>query len=387
MGAGEGAVGSTLMVVAGEASGDLHGAALCRALRARVPGLRLTGMGGDLMAAAGVGLLAHVRDVAVVGLSEVTRRLPALWRSWRRLVAALDRERPRALVLIDFPGFNLRLARRARRLGVPVVYYVPPQVWAWRPGRLARIRRDVALVLAVLPFEAPLYRAAGVPVAYVGHPILDALVGAPSREAARRLLGLAPTDLVVGLLPGSRPHEVARLLPLMRAAAVRLAAARPGARFVLARAPTVGAADLARRLDGGPPVQVEAGRTHAVMRAADLLLVASGTAALEAALLGTPMVVCYRVSRATAFVARRVLRVPWISLANLVLGRAVVPELYTPADATPARLAAEALRLLDTPAARAAQRAAFAELAAELGPPGVADRAAQLVLAQARVAA
>jgi lipid-A-disaccharide synthase len=280
---------------------------------------------------------------------------------------------------------NLRLARAARRAGIPVVYFVPPQVWAWRPGRVRAIRERVSLVLAVFPFEHALYQAAGVPVRFVGHPVLDGLTRAPERDDARRQLGLAGDDLVVGLLPGSRRQEIDRLLPLMRDAAMQLARARPGVRFALGLAPTVDEADVRRHLAGGPPVVIARDATHAVMRAADLLLVNSGTATLEAALLGTPMVVCYRLSRLTEAWVRVLVRVPWISLANIVLGRAVVPELYQ-AALTPERVAAEALALLRSPAALGAQRAAFRELGGALGRPGVGLRAARhiLDLAQAR---
>ncbi len=368
------------MLVAGEASGDLHGASLSRALRLASPGARLLGMGGAGMAAAGVELIADIRDSAVVGLSEVFRRLPELRRIYRRLVSALTGERPDVLVLIDYPGMNLRLAGVARRLGVPVVYFIPPQIWAWRPGRLRTIRDRVALVLAVLPFERALYARAGVPAEFVGHPLLDALAAAPERGAARRELGLDDRALVIGLLPGSRHQEIERMTPLMREAATRIRAVRPQARFVVGLAPTVERGAVARHLAGDPAGWLLTDRTYAVMRASDLLLATSGTVTLEAALLGTPMVVCYRVSRLSEWVAHRVVRVPWISLPNIVLGRAVVPELIRRRDASAGRLAQEALRLLDTPGALDAQRGAFKELAVELGEPGVGARAARLIL-------
>ena len=374
------------MLAAGEASGDLHGAAVCRGLKGLAPACRLVGMGGARMAAAGMELLVDVTASAVVGGSEALSRLPVLYRALHRLRAALEEApRPAALVLIDFPEFNLRLARAARRVGVPVVYFIPPQVWAWRRGRVRTIRRLVSLVLAVFPFEPPLYRLAGVPVAFVGHPLLDALAGAPDRAAARRELGLAAGARVVGLLPGSRREEVARMLPVMGAAAARIRAATPEVQFVLARAPTVEAEAIARHVDGMTGLTMVDGRTHAVLRAADLALVTSGTATLEAALLGTPMVVCYRLSRLSGLAARLLIRVPWISLANLTLGRAVVPELYQ-ASATGERLAEEALRLLESPGALGAQREAFRELAGRLGEPGVGVRAARLVLAEAGAA-
>ena len=366
------------MLVAGEASGDLHGATLARALRRQAPATRLYGMGGRAMAAEGVELLIDATGDATVGGTEAVAGVPGLYRAYRRLRATLaGPERPDALVLIDFPEFNLRLARAARRAGVAVVYFVPPQVWAWRPWRVRLIRRVVSLVLAVFPFEPPLYRRAGVPVAFVGHPTVDALAAAPSRDEARKRLGLDDGAPVIGLLPGSRRLEVARVMPVMRQAAELIVASHPGARFVVAQAPTVERAALEASGAGG--FTIVPSSAHAVMRAADLLIVTSGTATLEAALLGTPMVVCYQLSRLTELLFAPLVRVPWISLANITLGRAVVPELYQ-SRLSAASLAREALALLESPAALAAQREAFGELAGQLGAPGVGVRAARHVL-------
>src|SRR6267142_4544563 len=268
-----------IMVIAGEASGDLHGATLCRALRALAPARPLVGLGGERMAAAGLERLADVTAAAAIGGTEAFGPIPTLLSAWRRVRAALTGPaRPAALVLIDFPEFNLRLARVARRAGIPVVYFIPPQVWAWRPWRVRAIRERVSLVLAVFPFEAALYRQAGLRVEFVGHPVLDALDGAPAREEARRRLGLGAGDLVIGLLPGSRKQEIEGTLPVLRRVAARIAAARPGARFVLAAAPLVASGASAGRHVGGlekvigsDPIQVVHGDTYAVMRAADLL--------------------------------------------------------------------------------------------------------------------
>lgn len=376
---------STIMLVAGEASGDLHGSTLARAIRALAPDVALVGMGGGRMAAAGVELWADVTPSAAVGGTEAVHGLPALYRTFRRLRAALERERPAALVIIDFPEFNLRLAAAARRAGIPVVYFVPPQIWAWRAGRMRTIRRVVSHVVAVLPFETAIYRAAGVPVDFVGHPLVDAVAAAPARDDARRALGIG-AELVVGILPGSRRAEVERMLPVLRDATARVAAVRPGARFLVAQAPTVDRAELAPLLDGEPRLEVVTDATYAVMRAADLLLVTSGTATLEAALLGTPMIVAYRMSRLSGLMAATLVRVPWISLPNLTLGREAVPEVHL-AAATGHRLGAEAVRLLTEPGALEAQRRAFAELREMVGAPGVAERAARLVLATAARAA
>ncbi|HEV8441293.1 MAG TPA: lipid-A-disaccharide synthase [Methylomirabilota bacterium] len=381
---------ASIMLSAGEVSGDLHGAALCRALRELHPGVKLWGMGGAQMAAAGMDVIADPTGRAVVGTSEALGRIPALYREYRKLLGRLRAERPAALVLIDFPEFNLRLARHARRAGVPVVYFIPPQLWAWRQGRIRQVRRRVNRVLAVLPFEPELYRSADVLVEFVGHPLLDALPLDLGRDEARRRLGLGPDEIVVGLLPGSRREEVSRLLPPMLTAARRLSTARAAQRFVLALAATVEgtAVDemLARSRDADSPrVEAWSGRTYEVMAAADLILVASGTATLEAALLGVPMVVCYRVSRVTEAVVRLLVRVRWCSLPNLVAGRAVVPEILQD-DVTGQRLAAEALKLLEDPIAAAAQRAAFKDLRARLGEPGVCHRAARAILKSAKLA-
>lgn len=373
---------TSFMLVAGEASGDLHGAQLARALSALAPGVWLTGMGGIRMAEAGVRLVEDLTGLAVVGGSEAVGRLPRLYRAYRTLARAMAETRPRGLVLIDFPEFNLLLARVAKRLGIPVIYFVPPQVWAWRRGRVRRIARLVTKVLAVFPFEVPLYRSAGVPVEFVGHPLLDSLPRALDRAEARRRMALPDGSTLVGLLPGSRREEVERLLGPMTEAAARIQAAWPDVRFALALAPTVKPEAVAAVAACPAKIDVLSGRTHEIMAAADLLLIASGTATLEAACLGTPMVVCYRVSRLSELIGRLLIRVPWISLANILANRAVVPELLQD-EATGERLAEEALSLLREPGRLAAQREAFCGIRGELGEPGVGERAARCVLAVA----
>jgi lipid-A-disaccharide synthase len=365
--------------VAGEASGDLHGSTLARALTALVPDLRLAGMGGARMIAAGVRLVERADRVTVVGGTEALGRLPALWRAFRRLRGELRRRRPGALVLIDFPEFNLRLARVARRLGVPVVYFVAPQLWAWRRGRVRAMARDVNRVLAIFPFEVGLYQEAGVPVEFVGHPLLDVLP-ALDRDTARA--GLArDSERLVGLLPGSRDAEVRRHLPVLLGATAKIVARHPRTRFAVPVASTIEPDGvIAGVRASGLPITVLRGEAYRVMAAADLLLVASGTATLEAACYGAPMVVLYKLSTVSYRIARVLVRgVPHISLPNIVAGREIVPELIQ-AQATPAAVASAASRLLEDDAGRAAQRAALLEVRSRLGETGAGLRAARAVL-------
>lgn len=369
------------MMSAGEASGDLHGATVCRALKRLDPHLRIVGMGGSRMRAEGMEILVDPTAHAGVGTSEVLGRIPSLFRAYRLLVRRLRKERPRALVVIDFPEFNLRLARQARRARVPVVYFMPPQLWAWRSGRIRQMASRVTQVLAAFPFERDLYEKAGIPVEYVGHPLLDAVPLALDKAEARERLGIEASRIVVGLLPGSRREEVENLLPPMLEAAARLAGSDGKRTFALGLAPTVSRATIDEYIkrSAAPPVNVVESLTHEVMAAADVLLVASGTATLEAALLGTPMVVCYRVSRLTEVVGRLLKQIPWISLPNIVARRTVVPEILQ-ADVTGARLAAEAERLLEDAPLATAQRASFKDLRERLGEPGVGERAARVIL-------
>ena len=338
------------------------------------------------MAAAGVELLERFDRLTVVGGTEAIRRLPAIWRALQALRQRLRETPPRALVLIDFPEFNFRLARHARQLGIPVVYFVPPQLWAWREGRVRTMARDVSRVLAVFPFEVGLYQEAGVPVEFVGHPILDAL---PVLDHATAREGLAgASDRLVGLLPGSRVEEVTRHLPLMLGAAARLARTLPALRFVLALAPTVPPETVAAVVaevapEHRVPMTILRDETYRVMAGADLLLVASGTATLEAACFGAPMVVLYRLSRVSYALARLLVRgVSHISLPNILAGRGIVPELIQ-GRATASTLGRAALSLLEDESARATQRAALLEVRARLGEPGAGRRAAEAVVREA----
>jgi lipid-A-disaccharide synthase len=375
-----------ILIVAGEASGDLHGARLVEALRRLDPRLSVEGMGGTQMRNAGVGLLADAGDTAVVGLTELWEKRRALQGALRRLREHLQAARPALLICIDFPDFNLLLARTAHRLGIPVCYFISPQVWAWRRGRIRTIRRLVRKMLVLFQFEESLYRDAGVDVTFVGHPLLDALAEVPPRSACRAALGIPESTPVLGLLPGSRQAEIRRLLPLLLATASRLTATRPNLTLLLGLAPTLDRAAVeAVVAASGVPVRVVQGRTYEVMRASDLLLAVSGTATLEAAILGSPMIITYRVGILSWYAARLLVRVRFIGLPNLVVNDGIVPELIQ-FDATPERLAATAAEILDSPERQARMRAKLADVRTRLGAPGAAERAAREVLALLPVA-
>jgi len=363
-----------ILISSGEPSGDLYGALLLRELKELVPPFEAFGLGGDELAAQGSRLIAHVRDLAVVGLLEVLRHLPRLKRILGDVMADVDRHPPDLAVLIDYAGFHLRLAQALRRRGVPIVYYVSPQVWAWRRGRLRTIRETVSRMLVLFPFEPAVYEQAGIPVTFVGHPLVDRLAPVADRAAARAALGLDATRPLVVLLPGSRPQEVRYNLPPLAGAASILAARRPDLRFALAAAPGLDAQWLRSRVPGAPMTVLQ-GRTSALLAAADLGLVASGTATVEAALVGTPMIVVYRLSPITYALGKPFVHVPHYAMVNLIAERRLVPEIIQ-GEFTPERVADEALRLLDDPAALDVIREGLATVRRRLGEPGASRRAA-----------
>jgi lipid-A-disaccharide synthase len=367
-----------LLVSSGEPSGDLYAAELVRHLRESIPALDVFGLGGDQLAAQGAHLVAHVRDLAVVGLVEVLRHLRRLRGIFRSVLAQVDQTRPDLAVLVDYPDFHLRLARELKRRGVPVVYYVSPQLWAWRRGRMHTIRETVAHMIVIFPFEEALYREAGVPATFVGHPLVDTVRPAVDREAFLASAGFDPTRPVVVALPGSRPQEVAHNLPPLVDGLRLLTARRPQAQLALAVAPSLPPATFDGALEGLPIVRL-VGRTHELMSTASAGIVASGTATVEAALLGLPMVVVYRLSALTYALGRPFVRVPRFAMANLIAGREVVKELIQK-DFNGPNVAAETLRLLDDPEALTAVRSGLADVRQRLGQPGASARAARVVL-------
>lgn len=367
-----------LLLVAGEASGDLHAADLVRTLRASFPDLEVFGLGGERLREAGMHTVADANDVATVGLTQAAGRLRTLWRAYRALARRLRENPPDLCVLVDFPEFNLRLARLAKRAGVPVLYYIGPQVWAWRRGRVRKIARRVDRLAVVFPFEPALYEGQRADVEFVGHPLLDRVRATRGRDETLRAHGLDPDRRTVVLLPGSRPSEIAYLLPPLLDAVRRLAA-DPRLQFPLALAHTLSATEMRERIRAaGVDVRVVEGDTYNLVAAADVALVSSGTATLECALLERPMVIVYRLGPLSYGLGRVLVRgVRWIGMPNIVAGRQVVPELLQ-RQASGTRIAAAARAILDDPARHARIVEDLREVRRRLGRGGAAGRAAAI---------
>ena len=373
-----------VMISCGEPSGDLYAGELAKEIRAAEPSAAISGFGGDRLRAAGAELLGDFSGLSVTGLLEVARILPRTYQMYRRLVAHARAIRPDVFVAVDFPDFNFALARALRRLRIPIVYYISPQLWAWRPGRMKTMRQIADLVLVIFEFEERIYREAGVPVEWVGHPLLDVMPPATSKPALRAEIGARGDEPVVALMPGSRRNEVREILPDLVAAAGRIRSRLPSARFVVARAPHL-ADDLLLPLAGlsYPAAIVFDGRADDVLEVADVALVASGTVTVQAALHQCPMVVVYRLSPLTYRLGRPFVQVSTFAMANLVAGRTVVPELIQD-QFVPERVAEEALRILTDPATASRVRSDLAEVSSRLGERGASRRAASAVLEVAR---
>jgi lipid-A-disaccharide synthase len=364
-----------VMVVAGEASGDQHAADVVAELRRLNPTLTFFGMGGPRLAGVGVELLYQAEEIAVMGIVEVVPRLPRILAILRGLARAAAQRRPACALLVDAPDFNLRLAARLKGLRIPVVSFVAPTVWAWRSGRTETLRHFVDVLLCILPFEEAFLRGRGVNATYVGNPVLDQIPTRAPPEHFRRLLGLDVDRPVLALLPGSRLGEVRRLLDVMVGAAQRLAMTHPGLQVVVPVAPSIPLEVIGAHFAGtGLSPRLVAGRAPEVVGASDVALVASGTAALEAGLMGRPMVVVYRLAWITYLLARLLVRVPFFCLVNILLQRKAVPELLQ-SQVTVPRVTAELERVWSGPG-REAQVCDLSELPDLFGPAGAATRAA-----------
>ncbi|MBI4262840.1 MAG: lipid-A-disaccharide synthase [Acidobacteria bacterium] len=390
-----------IMISCGEVSGDLYAAALAAEIRRRVPEAEIVGFGGPQLRRAGAELIGEFTGLTVTGLTEAIRVLPRSYAMLRRLVAAARERRPHVFVPVDFPDFNFRLMAALARLGVPIVYYVSPQLWAWRPGRMRTMKRLVDRVLVIFPFEEALYRQAGAAVTFVGHPLVDLARAGQTRTEFLHDRGLSPDAPTVALLPGSRPNEVRRIAPGIAAALPRIRARVPNVQFVVACAPDLPdamfapfCADVGRTLSGSPggadkvrptgeTVVLVHGKTDDVLAASDVVITASGTATVQAALHECPMVVVYRLSPLTYRLGKPFVTVETYAMANLVAGRRVVPELIQ-SDFTAERVADEAVALLTDRALYARTQEALRGVRERLGAPGATARAAEAVLEVAR---
>jgi lipid-A-disaccharide synthase len=380
------------MISCGEPSGDLYAGALTTEILRLDPSAVVTGLGSERLRAAGATLVDDFRGLSVTGILEVARLLPKTYETYKRLVAAADAVRPDVFVAIDYPDFNFTLARALKKRGIPVVYYISPQLWAWRSGRMKTMKRIADRVLVIFPFEEQIYRDAGVPVEWVGHPLLDVAPPVEPRPEFLTAVGLDPSKPVVAMLPGSRRNELRAILPDLARAAVLIRQRLPDAQFVVARAPHL-PDELFEPLqqlsidgkDGRSAAVLLEGRADEVLASADIALVASGTVTVQAALHECPMVVVYRLSRLTYSIGKPFVRVDTYAMANLVAGSKVVPELIQD-DFTPEAVAAEALKVLTDDAYARKVRAELRTVRAKLGQPGASRRAADAVLAVARSA-
>jgi lipid-A-disaccharide synthase len=364
-------------MVAGEASGDMYGAEVACGLFRKFPGCQIYGLGGQRMREAGVQLEGDIHKTAVIGPFEVLSSLGVLYRVFRRLAERVEAEPPTAAILIDFPDFNLRLAKRVKEAGVPVIYYVGPQVWAWREGRIKQIARFVNKMLVIFPFEEDMYRKAGVDVEFVGHPLVDAVRATKSKEEFCATYNLHPRQPIVALLPGSRRKEIRYILPPLCEAASLIRQKKPDSQFVLPMA-----AGIDRRLLEGiiqsRPVTIVTNDTYNAIRYARAAVVASGTATLETSLLGTPEVIVYRISQASWLVGRLLLKVRFYGIVNIILGEEVVPELFQD-RMTPEAVSQTVLRLMDDVWVQSGIRAKYELLRRQLGSGNVGDRVAAAI--------
>jgi len=371
-----------IIIVAGEASGDMHAALLVEELKKLSPALTFSGLGGPQMAAAGVHLYGDLTRIAVVGFVEILKHYGEFKRYFDLILRKIDETQARTVILVDYPGFNLRLAKKLKQKNIPVIYYISPQVWAWKENRVRAIQRDTDLMLVLFDFEKDFYRQRGVDVTFVGHPFVDTVRARTTRPEILKNCGLSGQDPILGLLPGSRTKEIERMLPVMLDAAKRLQQKFPKLQFLLIRAVPVPPELIERYLQGSDiPVRVLDKDIYSAINACDVCLTTSGTATLETAILNKPMVVIYRTALLTWLMARLLIRIPFIGLVNVVARKKIVPECIQ-FDATGPRVATALKDILTDPTRMASIKSELARVKTALGEPGASRRAAEAILAR-----
>ncbi|WP_319761716.1 lipid-A-disaccharide synthase [Maridesulfovibrio sp.] len=364
---------NTIWINAGEASGDMHGAKLAEELMKQSPGLKIMGMGGSAMEKAGCDIRYPMQLISLVGLTEVLPKLPRLLRLFGQIEDILKKERPKAIILIDCPDFNFRLVKIARKLDIPVYYYITPQIWAWRQGRAKFLQKNVRKILCILPFEQQFFKERGVDAQYVGHPLLDLM---PLEE----LDAIEPDPNLVGILPGSRSKEISSLLPEFAIAAERLLKDFPELKFSIARAPGVKEEKLRRFWPSHIPVTInQPENRYRLMRNSNVIMAASGTATLECALIGTPTLVAYKMSALSGFLAKKILKIKYVSLANIIPDQLILPE-YLLENATADNFYKQIHQWVKSPESAQKVREQLGELRRMIGAPGVAIRTAEVIL-------
>ncbi|MDD5311129.1 MAG: lipid-A-disaccharide synthase [Candidatus Omnitrophica bacterium] len=373
-----------IMIIAGEASGDLHGSSLVLALKELEPDVKLVGMGGEKMIKAGLRSFQDIKDLSVIGLLEILSSLKKFKDAFNLLAGKLDSEKPDAVILIDYPEFNLRFAKEAKKRGIPVIYYISPQIWAWRKGRVNIVKKYVGKMIVILKFEKDFYAKEGVDVEFVGHPLLDVVKPSFGREEFLKKYGLEPAFKTIALLPGSRLTEIERNLPIMLKAAKRIKDRFGDTQFILAKPPEIKASAYEKILKKSPlkPAVAE-GHPYDCINAAELVLVASGTATVETMILEKPMLIIYKVSLLTWLVGKLLVKVPNIGLVNIIAGEKIVPELVQ-FDATPSKISSEVSSLFSSLEKMGAMKVRLAAVKAGLGGPGASRRAAEIILKQLR---
>ena len=368
---------NSILIVAGEVSGDIQGGKLVKAIKELSPEIKIAGIGGDNMSSAGMELLRSVDEMSFLGFTEIIKHLPFVRKVMNELLKWIEIERPKIVLLIDYPGFNLRLAEKAKKLGCKIIYYISPQIWAWGKGRIKKIAGVVDQMIVIFPFEEELYRNAGVAVEFVGHPILENLEVNSSKEDFFSENDLDSDEILIGLLPGSRTQEVESLYKTMIDAVELLKSEFTNAQSITAKSPVLDNA-VYDKIAGNDRLK-QTNKTYDVMKHSDLLFVASGTATLESACFGTPFIVVYRVSPISWFIGKMLVKIDSIGLVNIVAGKKIAPELLQ-SDLTPARLAREALNILKDEKSYAETSSELLKVKKLLGEPGASKKAAEIII-------